>query len=296
MRRLARFLAGTWLVAVVLIAVVAGCGGGDGDASVGPTQDPRSSADWVVVADLSQSTRAYRDDFLHVIELVLEKVRPGDRLTVLTVEKTAVTNARYLVEHEFPQFMFSPSPRPEGDNEMRQNNYKADEAARLAKEQAAWDADHDLAAERAAILRKVKNPILKARSTPSDIFGGLFLAGNALASAPGGKYIVLLSDGLVNYSGVNWQHQLLNRALVRKTIARQRKNGDFPELAGAQVFVVGAAADNAREFASLRQAWVQYIRATGGNLDGQVHFVNQLDEFGFSAWLDQAHSNTQAAQ
>lgn len=276
------------LGAVALLAcmglLLGGCGtGGNPSSSSPPTAESQAST-WVLVVDLSKSTLPYRGEFVRSLGVILDNVRPGDRLAVVSVESTAVKDSRYLYEAEVPSFSFSPSPRPETDNDLVNDAFDAGEQQRYDRELAAWQKAHSPEDLKNEVLAAVERPIRETVSSPSDLFGGLYLAGGILSSAPGKKRVVMLSDGLVNYAGVNWQHKTVTKADVKAALEKQNADGDKPDLHGSPVFMIGVSADSAKKFAALRSAWMRYLEAVGGKL-GEQDFLRQLETFRLEDWL-----------
>ena len=183
------------ILCALLIAGLAACG----SSSTAQSQQPVAPAatSWVVLVDLSSSTLSARHDYVDVLGRVLSAVRPGDSLTILSIEQSSVENSHFLFQGTFPRFTFRPGAPPDTDNPLVLKDHQAREARRYASEKAAFDRTHNLQARLRALRVALTGKILSYSAPATDIFGALLLAGNEFSASDGPHRLVMLTDGVV---------------------------------------------------------------------------------------------------
>ena len=271
------------LCAALLIAGLTACGSSSPAKSQPPASAPATS--WVVLVDLSGSTLSARHDYVDVLGRVLRAVRPGDSLTILSIEQSSVENSRFLFQGTFPRFSFKPGTPPDTDNPLAIKDFQAREAKRNASEKAAFDRTHDLRARLRALRTALTGRILNYSAPATDIFGALLLAGNEFSASNGPHRLVMLTDGVVVDGQANFLRQRLSRSVILRIASAQKREHRLPSLRGARVLIVGARLGGSLDFARLSDAWCLYInKAAGGHLASRF-FMSRLSNRLFSAWL-----------
>ena len=246
---------------------------------------PSLGTTWVMLVDLSGSTLSARHDYIDALREVLDAVRPGDYLAILSIEQSSIENSRYLYQGEFPCFVFSPGTPPDSDNQLLLEAFKAKEKQRYANEKAQFERRHDLNTLRRRIRTTVTHTILTHEAPATDVFGALQLCGNLFSTTQGPHRLVMLTDGVVEDQKVSFRRHPPTDRLISSLARTQRLEHRLPSLHGARVLVVGARLGSAVGFAQLSHAWCLYInRYAGGSLQSRF-FMSRLGDQLFSAWL-----------
>lgn len=252
---------------------------------------PLLGTTWVMLVDLSGSTLSARHDYIDALREVLNAVRPGDHLAILSIEQSSIENSRYLYQGEFPCFVFRPGTSPDTDNQLLLEAFKAKEKQRYANEKAQFERSHDLNTLRRRIRTAVTHAILTHKAPATDIFGALQLGGNLLSTTKGPRRLVMLTDGVVEDQQVSFRRHPPTDTVISSLARTQRLEHRLPSLHGARVLVVGARLGGAVGFAQLGHAWCLYInRHAGGSLQSRF-FMSRLSDQLFSAWLTSGHDN-----
>jgi hypothetical protein len=268
---------------VLLVASLSACG--EQVATRTKQSAAPAKASWVVLVDLSQSTLPFRRDYLDALGHVLRAVRPGDSLTILSIERSSVQNAQFLYQGTFPRYQFEPSPPPDTDNPLAIKDHKAQEQQRRAREQAQFNRAHNLTTEMRRLRDGMASKVLTSRARATDIFGSLLLAGNQFSATPGPHRLIMLSDGVVVDGEVDFPREPPTTSLIARIAHRQKREHRLPNLRGAELLVVGARLGGAARFAQLSRAWQLYInRYAGGHLQARF-FMSRLSDGLFAAWL-----------
>ena len=245
-------------------------------------------ASYVVVCDVTQSTRDSRDEYVEGLRRVLDGVRPGDRVIVMSAEDSSVQNSELWVEETLPRFEFSPSPAPETDNQLLLDAWQREQEQRYKQGLDAFSAAHDLAAWREETLARLEGRVLGRVAAGTDLAGALYLAGQLLdsSSAPQDRCLVLFTDGLIQTAAADWRSGRVTAGDVKELVKQTRSDGSLPDLQGVTVTLIGARADDEARLAALRGAWSDYVAACGGELDPRF-FMSHLSETLYGEWLDQ---------
>lgn len=268
-------------LAVAVPMLASACGGGGG--AVGEWMHAQQPTTWVVVVDVTQSTRDARRSYLVALERTLSAVTYGDRVVVMSAENASVVDADLWVEEQLPRFSFTPStPRPDTDNDLLLQAWVDEQNQSYRTGLAAFRRMHDLVKVRALILAHVRPHVLGDVAAGTDLFGALYVAGT-LMEGGGANRVVLITDGLVQTSGVDWRRGKVASSSVDRLVKDQRKGGELPSLHGARVMLVGASTQ-ADDFASLRAAWCRYLRAADGQLEPQ-YFMSKFSSTLFGQWV-----------
>lgn len=238
---------------------------------------------WVVVADVSQSTRPFRGEYLSALTRILEDIRYGDTVVVMSAENESVQNSDFWVEYDVPAFRYVPStPRPETDNADMTNGWVAKQTPLYEAALAAFMQEHDLAKAQRRIVALSRGPLEHDVAVGTDICGALYVAGTLFAATPGERRLVLLSDGLIQTPEANWRSGKVTPDSVSRLVAAQRREDRLPDLRATSTVLVGGHANDPRRYASLERAWRQYVAATNGDL---AHFMRRYSSTILDQWL-----------
>jgi len=274
-----------FLAVALAVAMLASACGGEGAAVEEWTRAPQPTT-WLCIIDVSQSTLDARRTYLAALERALGAITYGDRVVVMSAENSSVVNADLWVEQQLPSFSFTPStPRPDTDNDLLLRAWADEQNQRYRAGLAAFGKTHDLARIHTRILARVRPHVLRDVAAGTDLFGALYVAGTLMHGTDANR-VVLITDGLVQSSGVNWRCGKVAASSVDRLAKAQRKAGELPDLCRADVILVGASTE-ARDFAALRAAWCRYVEATGGKLESQ-YFMSKCSSTLFDAWVGSA--------
>ena len=273
------------LVFALGILALSACGAGQSSSPMS-WETQAAPMDFVVVCDVTQSTVAARDEYVDGLSRVLEGLDYGDRLVVMSAEDSSVQNSELWIEEELPRYAFTPSPRPETDNQLLLDAWQTEEQQRYEDGTAGFAAAHDLGAWRQEALKRVQGKVLGRVVTGTDLAGALYLAGQLLGSESRReeRRLVLFTDGLIQTPAVNWRGGKVTARAVERLVREQRRAGALPDLAGVKVILIGARADDDKRLAALRGAWSTYVSACGGKLDPRF-FMSHLSETLYGEWL-----------
>jgi hypothetical protein len=271
-------------ILVAFWCLLGGCALDIGNAPVSAPWDKTASPiTWVVVADVSQSTRSFRGEYLSALARILQSVRYGDTVVVMSAENDSVQNSRFWVEYDVPALHYVPStPRPDTDNADMLNAWIAKQTPLYKTAVDKFKREHSLADVRRHIIALSRDPLAHDVAVGTDIFGALYVAGTLFSATPGERRLVLLSDGLVVTPEANWHSGAVTRASVDRVLAAQRRTGRLPDLRATSVVLVGANTSDPVRFASLEQGWQLYLAATNGDL---AHFMRRYSSTILDQWL-----------
>ena len=240
---------------------------------------------WVVLVDLSMSTVGARRDYVEALGRILTAIRPGDSLSIVSIEKSSIENSHYLYQGTFPRYVFVPGRPPNTDNPLLLDALRRKEDQRRAMEQADFDRTHDLAAEIKRVRTATARTILAYRSPATDIFSALQLSGALFSTTDGPHRLVILTDGVVQTKQVDFRRHPPTKSTIVQLARAQRRHHELPSLHGARVLVVGARLGSTSGFAQLSFAWSLYINEyAGGRLQSRF-FMSRLSDQLFQAWL-----------
>ena len=273
------------LVFVLGALALSACGAGQPSSPMS-WETQAAPMDYAVVCDVTQSTLGARDEYVDGLVRVLEGLGHGDRLVVMSAEDSSVQNSELWLEEELPSYAFTPSPRPETDNELLLDAWQKKEQQRYENGMADFAAAHDLGAWRQDALKRVQGKVHGRVAAGTDLAGALYLAGQLLGSASCGeeRRLVLFTDGLIQTPAVDWRGGAVTSGAVERLVREQRRAGALPDLAGVTVILIGARAENEKRLAALRGAWSRYVSACGGRLDPRF-FMSHLSETLYGEWL-----------
>ena len=285
-----RRTAGSLLLVAGLLATglaIAGCGTQPQPAAQSWDAQP-APASYVVVCDVTQSTRDSRDEYVEGLARVLEGVRHGDRIIVMSAEDSSVQNSELWAEETLPRLEFTPSPAPDTDNQLLLDAWQREQEQRYTEGLEEFAAAHDLAAWREETLARLEDKVLGRVASGTDLAGALYLAGQLLdsSSAPQDRRLVMFTDGLIQTSAADWRNGRVTASDVKELVKQARSDGSLPDLKGVAVTLIGARADDEARLAALRGAWSDYVAACGGELDPRF-FMSHLSETLYGEWLDQ---------
>ncbi|GEM_PF-4902794 len=281
------------VLVVVALALASSAISACGSATVRPaasweTQDAPTS--YVVVCDVTRSTLQERDEYVDGLSRVLKGLTFGDHVIVMSAEDSSVQNSELWIEETLPHYAFSPSPRPETDNQLLLDAWQQKQEELHQQGSQDFAASHDLTTWRDETLAGVKEQILGRAANGSDLAGALYLAGQLLGDSSGkeDRRLVLFTDGLIQTPDVDWRSGKVTAGDVNRLVRRQRSAGSLPNLNGVSVTLIGARADDERLLPGLRNAWSKYVAACGGDLDPRF-FMSHLSETLYADWMQQAN-------
>lgn len=217
------------------IAAVSSAGNWWGDLLSGPP--PRMVIIWVDKSD--SITSVDWDLYNQSFDAVVNALQPGDRAVLATVGTETLTRFAAVA-----------------DETLEKTNIKYD--------------DEDSAA---TIKTKLKGAFAKLKTLPLDKTTDLLDTFNAsdqlFASAPTYRshQLVYFSDMVHQANRIDFAKNTLNDAYYQKLVRERKDHNLFPRnLAGVDVFVVGATAKDATKYAEIKNFWSKYVRDAGGNL------------------------------
>ena len=282
-------LALTVLFASCLLLSACGLGGsfgGASDTAAEPWTAKAKLITWVVIVDVTKSTRAFRGEYVAALSRILEAVNYGDTVVLMSGENDSVENARYWVEEVVPRFDFMLEPRPDTDNGLMLDAWRAKQTKRYEDGLAKFEATYALDKIRAKLLARVRGHILKDVVGGTDLFGAAFLAGTLFSATDGEHRMVMLSDGLVQTDKpkVDWRHHEVTTAGVERIVTAQRRDKRLPNLHNATTILIGAHTSDGSSFSALRDGWSQYVAAANGSLE-PTYFMRRLSTTLLDGWL-----------
>ena len=286
-----RFLPILVVVAPILATIASiGCGSSTTTAasSAASWETQSTPVSYVVVCDVTRSTLWERDEYLSGLGRVLDGVSYGDHIVVMSAEDSSVENSDMWIEESVPRYSFSPSPRPDTDNQLLLDSWQKKQEELYRKGLDEFAATHDLTTWRSDALAGVKDRLMSGAANGSDLAGALYLAGQLLGDSSGkeDRRLVLFTDGLIQTPDVDWRSGKVTAGDVTRLVKRQRNAGSLPDLTGVSVTLIGARADDERLLPGLRNAWSKYVASCGGSLDPRF-FMSHLSETLYADWMEQ---------
>jgi len=237
-----------FVVALVLIAVA---GAGCGEAAITPSSSPiwesqDARVSYVVVCDVTRSTLWQRDEYVYGLARVLDGVSYGDHLIVMSAEDASVQNSELWIEEALPNYSFTPSPRPDTDNQLLLDSWQQKQEQIFKQGSEEFVVSHDLSTWRDETLASVQGRILGRVANGSDLAGALYLAGQLLGTTTGRqeRRLVLFTDGLIQTPDSNWRSGRVTLGDVKRLVKQQRSAGSLPDLKDVTVTLIGAHADD----------------------------------------------------
>ena len=276
---------------VIFLTVLVACSGLLGGCAIEignqqldpPWEKTTAPIVWIVVGDVSQSTRPFRDEYLSALTRILEEIRYGDTVVVMSAENESVQNSDFWVECDVPAFRYVPStPRPDTDNADMTNGWIAKQTPLYEAALDKFKREHDLVDVRKDIIKLSRGPLAHDVAAGTDIFGALYVASTLFSATPGERRLVLLSDGLVQTPEADWRYGPVTQASVDRVVTAQRRSGRLPDLKATSAVLVGAHTSDPGRFAALERGWRQYLAATNGVL---AHFMRKYSSTILDQWL-----------
>jgi len=271
----------------LLIALTGACGiaSNQAGAPVQTSHNSQPSTTWVVLVDMSESTASARHDYVEALGRILTAIRPGDSLSIVSIEKSSIENSHYLYQGTFPHYVFVPGTPPNTDNPLLLDAFRRKEDQRRVLEQAKFDRAHQLAAEIRHVRTATTRTILTYRSPATDIFSALQLSGALFSTTDEPRRLVILTDGVVQTKQVDFRRHPPTESSIVRLARAQRLHHELPFLHEARVLVVGARLGSTSGFAQLSFAWSLYVnKYAGGRLQSRF-FMSRLSDQLFQAWL-----------
>jgi hypothetical protein len=115
--------------------------------------------------------------------------------------------------------------------------------------------------------------LLGRRPKGNSILDALDIAQEVFAAYPHAKarYLIILSDMVENSERYRFTPRNLKPAKIRAFMARERNDGNLPDLKGVQMYVAGAGATKGveggdRRIRAVENFWLSYVRGTGASL------------------------------
>lgn len=246
-------------LAVSIIMSLAACG--SKSETVG--QDVRESGEKIVVmlVDFSSSTAAQRAERLDGnIKTFLDVLGHGDTVVVSEIVDDSIQNAEVIFEKKLPSL-----PRPEF-NEIDNNLVRAAKCEEFKERLAQFKERNSLGDFRAEILESIRSHEHEAPAT--DIFGALEFAERFFTDEYDEKILALFSDMVVETEKVSFTSDRLEPERIEQIIADERSERGIAALAGVDVFVIGA---KAQQFSEVREFWFKYLAAAQANVDEKFY-------------------------
>jgi hypothetical protein len=238
----------TSLTVSVTVLLVAGCG--DGKTKVN-SRHPTTLA--LVLVDVSKSTYGKggeeRKRYAAAFRRIVDVLPDGTLLKADIIDANPLSDTSLPVSEFYEKY---------GGILGKKNKFQITQ-------------QHKAAAARAT---KEFGDLVQRRPRGDSILGALEIAQNVFDSFPSAKtkYLVIFSDMIESSSRYRFTDKNLQPKQVESFIKRERDNGDLPDLAGVEVYVVGAAATrgadvkNPAHVRAIRRFWLAYFDATHASL------------------------------
>jgi len=204
-----------------------------------------------LLCDLSESTNRpeIRKSYQDYIRMVLDGTLENDVLLASPITEKSIAE-RHILRHAFPDFS------SDTDNPLYQQ-------AQRKKFDLRMQAEKDSLFE--VITRTLFDPSLKIVRT--DITSSLSAAQSVFESFPEKKKVlVILSDMIEDSESYDFEKENLTDARIREIILAETQKGRLPSMAGIQVYVAGASAEDKEHFFQVRQFWMEYFKACKATL------------------------------
>lgn len=193
----------------------------------------------LVFVDVSASVKdfaIYRDAWAKIVA----GLQPGDRLILAQISDRTYTGFRPLLDYEIPRY----SP-------WRDNKLVYEKQCKALQATFATTLDRSLNVPRAQ---------------RTDIFGALLEAEKVFKGDRRQGTLILLSDMLEDSGTYNFEKQHFTDAFREQVIADAARGGRLPDLAGAEVYVAGASAQDTGRACDVQKFWLAYVKAANGKL------------------------------
>lgn len=234
------------LVAIALAATLAvGCGGRSKDMV-------RTGKSVLIFVDKSGSTEEDRDLYARAMTKILSSLRAGDVVRIGTITDRSSTDFASFVECEL-------GDPPRRMNPLADNPLEYERTARRKRA-----ADSLRVAELGVIAYKlIESPSDRNRTA---IFETLGIVEQVFRRETRPRKVVIFMSDMIETAFVNLRSRRIDDSFIEKEIARQRNEHLLADLAGVDVWVVGARADDPIYAASIERFWRSLFAAAGATL------------------------------
>jgi len=196
----------------------------------------------VVFVDVSASVKdfnVYHDTWKKIVD----RLTAGDRVLLGRITDETFTQFRPVVDESLPTFSWISDNSRDYDKKLKQTK------ERLSK----------------AIDESLKAP----RSQKTDILNTLAVADKIFHGDKRRAILLLLSDMLEDSEAYNFEKVKVDEPFARRIIEQKHRKGELPDLKGAKIYVAGASAKNASKALEVQRFWLEYFKASNGNLAPQ---------------------------
>ena len=195
-----------------------------------------------VLFDLSGSALTRRDLYMKWFDLILNSLRPGDRIIIEAIQTRSAINAVYPVNRELPVF----SSWKDNALVFRKKMLK------LKKE----------------IRDKVKTFLDRKGSGNTEIMSAFLPAQQLFESYPEytRKILVIMSDMIEESPSHNFAKYPPGEKKTMNIIATEKKRKCLPCLTGVTVYVTGAGGKSTSRMIKLKEFWLKYFNACGAEV------------------------------
>ncbi len=205
-----------------------------------------------ILFDLSLSTASsdVRHAYAKDLKLIMKNMNPGDVMVGGLITEKSISELEFSIQFEFPSF------KPTTDNI-------------LMRQAEARKFDSTFQEIKDSLQVVAQNTILdfNKRILKTEIMSALQVVERVFKSYPDlRRVLVVMSDMIEDSKFYNFYHENLTKNRIRKIIENEREQGRLPDLQNANVYVVGAMANNTNKFLNIRNFWIDYFKACGANL------------------------------
>lgn len=197
----------------------------------------------LVLVDLSKSTESegmrqdYEKDFK---AQVLPSAKGGDWLAVDRIRDRSSSGSTFPIKFKVSRFSMAT------DN---QNNY-----------------DRIVQQQQAEAVRDFKK-LIKESFLGTDILSSLNTAERFFGRVETDQQrLVIFSDMQEFSERLKMDGTELTDDMIQKFIAREKEDGRFPDLSGADVYIVGMTSESQSYYYQIEKFWKTYFEASGANL------------------------------
>lgn len=238
------------------VLALAGCRN-DGPTPT-PTPSPTPAAGKVVMAlfDLSGSTKdnAIRQRYAESFQRVLDKAGANDVIVADAITDDPLGQSSFPINQTFPLF----DPGTDNPLLVRKKQEEFDKKLQELRQQLATTAQRLLAD---TARRSKQTRILDATRLAERVFK-TYLRQK--------KVLVVFSDMVEDSDRANFARQAPSETGTAKLLDEEQRAGRLPDLAGARVYVIGAAASGQplapASYANVEHFWLQYFKRAGADL------------------------------
>lgn len=202
--------------------------------------------------DFSESTnyqktrKIYSDNF----RAILSKINPGDEVAAATITEISVAEPELIVKSAFEVF------RPTSDN-------------LFIKKAEQDDFDNKVKATKDSLCSVVDSVLINSarKIMRTDIMSSLHVADRIFKSSHRPKKVlVIMSDMIEDSESYNFEKDDLSSQRIAQIIESEKQKKRAPDLAGVKVYAIGASAKSKEKFFRIRDFWLNYFQACGGDL------------------------------